>query len=334
MKLNILSEIPERFLTVSLKTLSRVFTGPTLIELEGEIRKPLFISTLLHGNEHSGFYALQKLLTKYKNKLPRSLIIFIGNIEAATQNVRLVGDQVDFNRIWSGGQSEEEKIAQDVIKFCKARHIWASIDIHNNTGTNPYYSCVNKLEDPFLALASLFGETVIYFTEPHEVQSKAFAEVCPSVTLECGKSGDEKGVEVLVNYLEKVMHLHDLDEIEFNKERLKIFETEARIKLHPAADLDFEFNPTTEKDLSFPSDFDFLNFSTIPKGTCIGYTAGLTEHPLMVIDNNNYNIFSEYFKIEGKKIITEKHIFPSMFTKDQSVAKQDCLGYLMHKLNI
>ena len=55
--------------------------------------------------------------------------------------------------------------------------MFASIDIHNNTGLNPHYGCVNRLDPPFLHLATLFSRIVVYFKRPLGVQSAAFASV-------------------------------------------------------------------------------------------------------------------------------------------------------------
>ena len=81
------------------------------------------------------------------------------------------------------------------------KQLFASIDIHNNTGLNPHYSCVNKLEPEFLQLATLFGRFVVYFIRPKGVQSSAFAQYCPAVTLECGRPGQQYGVEHALDFV-------------------------------------------------------------------------------------------------------------------------------------
>jgi hypothetical protein len=90
---------------------------------------------------------------------------------------------------------------RDVISRMADREIFASVDVHNNTGVNPHYACVNVLEYPSLHLASLFGRTVVYFVRPRGVASMAMAALGPSVTLECGKVGQRLGVDHAVDYL-------------------------------------------------------------------------------------------------------------------------------------
>ena len=196
--LNELNSLPEHFLETRVEDLFTLINKPTLIHLSATNPKyknsgPLFICTLLHGNESSGFYALQNLLKKYGEKnLPRDISIFIGNVEAAAQNMRRLDRQVDYNRIWPGSHEDFLAEAHMVKKVCdimQEKSPFASIDIHNNTGDNPHYGCINKLHKDYLALSGLFSNTVVDFTSPKGVQSSAFAEFCPAVTLECGQSG-------------------------------------------------------------------------------------------------------------------------------------------------
>jgi succinylglutamate desuccinylase len=95
------SYFPERLLSATPETLHTLFPDPTLFHLPGKHKEPLFISVLLHGNETTGFFALQKLLLKYsQQELPRSLSFFLGNTEAASLGLRRIEGQPDYNRIW------------------------------------------------------------------------------------------------------------------------------------------------------------------------------------------------------------------------------------------
>ena len=55
---------------------------------------------------------------------------------------------------------------RDVVAQMRLRRVFASIDIHNNTGSTQHYACVNRLDPPFLHLATLFSRTVVYFRRP------------------------------------------------------------------------------------------------------------------------------------------------------------------------
>lgn len=151
--LTILDRVPEGLLDAGARELARVLDGPTLIELGAGDRAPLFVSVLLHGNEDSGLGAIQRVLRIYAGKaLPRPMMILIGNVAAASEGLRRLDGQPDFNRVWPGceedGDSDEARIMAEVHRRVIARRAFAAIDIHNNTGRNPHYAvvCVREPE--------------------------------------------------------------------------------------------------------------------------------------------------------------------------------------------
>jgi succinylglutamate desuccinylase len=281
----------------------------------------------LHGNETTGFYALQKYLAKYKNDLPMNLMIFFGNIPAAKAGVRKIEGEKDFNRIWGGGEYDEARMARKIFKLARERAIVANIDIHNNTGKNPYYACVNFTDEEFLSFGRQFNDTIIYFTEPHEVQSNAFAQICPSLTIEAGLPGVPEGIDYVASFLEKVTTDFDFKNPPKYDDYL-IYHTIGRIKLPYYSTIDFDYNEDSPHDFSFLSDFDGYNFQLVPKGTVLGYLKKDSVQ-LAVIDNHDRLVTEKYFAFEGKKILAASDLIPSMFTKIVKVAKDDSLGYLM-----
>ena len=84
-KLDEIFEVPKGLLEINdARELYRVLPNPTLMYLEGHHREPLFVTVLLHGNEDTGLLAIQRIIQKYSGKkLPRSIIVFFGNISAA-----------------------------------------------------------------------------------------------------------------------------------------------------------------------------------------------------------------------------------------------------------
>ena len=101
--LAILEALPGGFLDCGARDLHLMLNGPTLIELAGERGPPLFVSILLHGNEDSGLGAVQRVIRNYQDgPLPRSLMLLVGNVEAACHGLRRLDGQPDYNRIWPG----------------------------------------------------------------------------------------------------------------------------------------------------------------------------------------------------------------------------------------
>ena len=330
--LNIIDHIPDGLLKATHTELYDLLGGPTLIHLAGQRSEPLFISVLLHGNEDTSFYALQRLLEKYQQReLPRALSILIGNVEAAKHNRRRLDGQPDYNRVWPSCEeldivSPEQAAMQTVYNEMKARKVFASIDIHNNTGLNPHYGCINRLEPAFMHLAAMFSRIAVYFIRPKGVQSLAFSELCPSITLECGKVGDQRSIDHALEYIDACLHLAAHPEQPVAAHDIDLFHTVATVRIPPQSSFGFE---TPECDLSFCNDLEYLNFRELPIGSRLGFSNSL-QH-LEVIDEQGDEVAEQFFSINENEIHTRRPLMPSMLTMNQQVIRQDCLCYLMER---
>lgn len=333
-ELHITNELPELFYTSTAKELHKVLNGPTLFTLEGKAKAGIFVSVLLHGNEDSGLLAMQQLLLKYKNKLlPRPVYLFIGNIEAARYGLRRLLNQADYNRRWPGMDSAacpESEMLQAVFDFAANKNLLLSIDLHNNTGLNPMYACVNKLDSKFLNLALLFSRTVVFFTRPHGVQSLAFSKLCPAVTIECGKVGDHHGVERAQKFIELCLNLNKLPDTSVSNADIDLFHTVAQVKIPEHIRFNFEGEAS---DINFNADLEHMNFREISAGTPFG-DCSLTDTPLLhVIDEKGNDVYSDYFYVENGLLRLNRSIMPSMLTLDENIIRQDCLCYLMERIH-
>jgi len=331
--LTVRTDLPDDFLYASAGGLHQILPGPTLIHLPGRRTQPLFVSVLLHGNEDTGLKAVQSVLRNHRDReLPRALSLFIGNVKAAAQGQRHLEDQPDYNRVWPGADTSglaEHTMTLEVVDQMRARQVFASIDIHNNTGINPHYGCVNRLEAPVLHLATLFSRVVVYFKRPLGVQSAAFASLCPSVTVECGKPGNVGSETHAAAFLEAALHLDHLPEHPVPKHDLALYHTVATVKVPPRARFAFTGG---DADLWFEPDLDHMNFRDLPAGTRLAKVADGCRQPLLVLDEDGRDVTGGYFEIRGGELRTRRPVTPSMLTLNEQVIRQDCLCYLMEKL--
>jgi hypothetical protein len=53
---------------------------------------------------------------------------------------------------------------------------------------------------------------------------------------------------------------------------------------------------------------------------------------LHVSDERGKDVYDRYFRIERETLLTNRSFMPSMFTLDENIIRQDCLGYLMERL--
>ncbi len=331
--LNELNDIPEGLLEVGCAGLEDLLGGPTLLHLPGRQPRPLFVTVLAHGNETTGFQALQSLLRHYRaTQLPRALSVLIGNVSAARHGLRRLEGQVDYNRVWPGTDTPdvpEARLMQRVVDIMRSRKPFASIDVHNNTGINPHYACINRVDNRFLQLASLFSRTVVYFIRPRGVQSLAMAELCPAVTIECGKADQQYGAQHARDFIDACLHMSEIPDHPVPSHDIDLFHTVAIVKVPD--EISFSFADEAV-DLRLFGNLDHLNFRELPAGTQLGWLRNDADITLDVRDDNDQPVFDRYFSIEQGVLRTTREFMPSMFTLDERVIRQDCLGYLMERL--
>ncbi len=327
-----LNELPEELLALDASMLADFLEKPTLVHLPGRHPEPLFVSVLLHGNEHVGWDAVRALLADYhecSRELPRALSLFIGNVRAAAEGRRTLDGQPDYNRVWPGTETPrapEAEMMAAIVARMREKGVFASVDLHNNTGLNPHYACVNVIRQAHLHLATLFSRTVVYFIRPLGVQSMAFSEICPAVTLECGKVGDESGLRHARDYVDACLHLTDFPSHPVPHEDIDLFHTVATVKVPPNCRFSFHGEPA---DMQFVPDLERLNFSELPAGTPFAVVSDGCR--LDVVDEQGRQVFEDYFSIEDGNLKLTQPAMPAMLTSNESIVRQDCLCYLMER---
>jgi hypothetical protein len=275
---------------------------------------------------------MPRLLRAYGARArPRALSVFNGNVAGARDTVRRLEGQPDYNRIWPGSDWErtpEHAMMEAVVDEMRARRVFASIDLHNNTGLNPHYACVTRLWHPDLQLAALFGRTVVFFRRPLGVQTMAFAELCPSVTCECGKTGDESGVTHAENFIEACLQLAETPVHSVRPGDVHLFHTVATVQVPRATSFAFEAGPA---DLVLGEDLEWFNFRELPAGTVFARCNGQPARCLEVRNEAGEEVGDEFFERDGNLIRLRRPVMPSMLTRDSRIIRQDCLCYFMER---
>ena len=332
--LDCFDHFPDELLEVAASDLWRYLRGPALFCLPGRQPGAVFVSVLLHGNEDTGWRALQTVLRQHRTRpLPRPLLAFVGNIAAAKANRRTLPEQHDFNRAWPGTPHPDTpaaRLMRHVVEIARREPLFASIDIHNNTGNNPHYACVNSLEEVHLQLARLFGRTVVFFQEPRGVQLAAFATLCPAVTVECGRPGAISGVTHAAELIHSALALPHFPSHPIPDSDIDLMRTFAIVKVPPDASFSYD---GTDADFRLRGDLDALNFSELDRGTLFGTLGrnGLRRLGVFLAESAEAPQ-GEYFEYAGGEIRLAQRAIPAMLTLDPNAVRLDCLGYLMHRI--
>lgn len=327
-----LDHLPEGFLSVPARLLHTVLPGPTLIHLAGRRAPALFVCVLLHGNEDVGLAALQLMLRKHGGRpLPRGLSIFVGNVAAATEGLRRLDNQPDYNRAWPGTAAHtgtpEHALMTQVRDTMRARGVFASLDIHNNTGQNPHYSVVTTLDAETLHLARLFSRTVVWFRGTLGTQTGAFSGWCPSVAVECGLPGQPVNEMAAARLIDAALHLQGFPGHALAESDLDLFHTLAVVKVAP--DVTFGFGDP-DATLRFDPDMAHRNFVEQPAGAVFARSAH--ARPLRAWDEQGQDVTDALFERVGDAWTLTRPATPAMITHDRHVVRQDCLCYLMERV--
>lgn len=339
LSLTVADRVPDGFLDAPATDLIDVLPSPTLFDLPAGAHAPhapaapLFVSVLLHGNEDTGLLAIQEVLRRHaEHGLPRRLLLFVGNVAAAAAGRRRFDDQVDFNRAWPGTltpEAPEAALMRQVVDYVAARKPFASIDIHNNTGLNPHYACVNRLESAFLYLALLFSRTVVFFEKPEGVQSAALAPICPAVTVECGKPGEKSATAHAAEFVEACLSLSGFPDHPPAAGDIDLLRTVAVVKIPPENSFSFDGGAA---DIRFRENIDHVNFSELESGSLFGSVAP-GSCARLALELDAVSPHHEFFDYEGGEIRLARPAIPAMLTRDERAVRLDCLCYLMHRID-
>ena len=319
--------LPEGFFDITTANIRSLFPNPTLIQLDGEDKNFLFISILLHGNEYSSLCIMQRVLAKYTAGLPRSILMFIGNVRAAEANLRHLPDQVDYNRCWPGTLMQANPTTQMMKRVIEIAHglpLFAALDIHNNTGRNPHYACTTDPNGRNQNLAARFNRIAMVY-HYKGVCTMAFDGICPAVTLECGIPGDPAGIEHACRLIEELLTLDNLADEEPSREQLHL--VESHLDVHIPRHVSYEFDLDADVDLKFARDIETRNFTLMDPRQIFGYTR--IDRPILVLDADNHDVTDEVLRVEQGKIYFNQTLMPAMITRDKLVIQQDCLCHLV-----
>jgi succinylglutamate desuccinylase len=337
-----MNELPENFQDIEIEELQKKYGKPILVHLPGDTEPPLFVCTLLHGNEHSGLYALKKIIEKYtlpngSLHLPRAMSFFLGNLTAAKENLRKCDGELDFNRVWGGiGEGALRHVADKVTAIMHGKGVWASIDVHNNTGQNPMYSCFSYTDSKTLGMAQHFDSLAMHFTTPKGTQAMAFGQFCPSITIECGLSMDPRGIQKAFQYIDDALNWEEVPSYDLKKPALDLFEVAVKVVVEPGVDFTVGIPEYHEKpDLVFCRDLDLMNFSWQSQGTALAEIENSSIPQFLCLYNNEgLDVTERFLMTEESFIKTRVDVYPAMFTLDEKVIRQDCLGYFLLPMDI
>jgi hypothetical protein len=298
--------------------------------------KARFVSCLLHGNEPSGFQAMVEVLRRGE-RFPFDLWVLIGNVRAATElglyADRHLDDQQDFNRVWgvAAPATEMEKCATAILDELRDADLEAAVDIHNNSGRNPFYAILTELTAAGRQLASLCAGTVLFWPMRVNTLMEALAPRCPAVSVECGaphRDGTEYASEVVHRFL-TAEGFSGADAAGAEDPAAGgMLGLRDRITVRPEVEFSFGTELAGGVDFVIAPDLDLYNFEVLPALTTIGWVAPGGTMPLSATDMRGHDVTDRLFRItDDGRVIVIDDVVPLMMTTTVVQTRRDCLFY-------
>ncbi len=303
--------------------------GPTILHVRGRDRgRARVVAGSLHGNEPSGLRAIHRVLADRVEPAVDTWF-FVGAVEAARAAPgfahRMLPGRRDLNRCFRPPfDGPDGAIAREALARLRAVAPELVVDLHNNTGHNPAYAVGPSTEGLYLGLTALFARSFVHSRLSLGTFSEAFADLAPSIAVECGRAGDPAADATAHAGLLRLLRLEHPDAL-VAPDKLAILVDPVRVMLQPGASLAFADAPVPGSQLTLVPDVDRHNFQTLAPGTALGWIEG--PWPLVALDEHGRERAHELLLDDGGILRTRTTIVPMMATTDVAAARGDCLFY-------
>jgi hypothetical protein len=315
------------------------FAGkPALIRIPAastvDTPKARLVSCLLHGNEPSGFQAMVEILRRGE-RFPFDLWVLIGNVRAATEHGlyahRHLDDQEDFNRVWDVGADAEttdmRRCAAEILAELRAARLEAAVDVHNNSGRNPYHAILTQLTPEGRRLAAMCADTVLLWRLRAHTLMEALAATCPAVSVECGPGHETSGTTYASAMVHRFLTAGDPSGVEPARPQ-RVVETVHRVSVRLGVDFSFGLDGAAGATFAIAPGLDRYNFEVLPAGRPIGQVEPGAAMPLVAADMSGRDATHELFRITvDGQVVATGDIMPIMMTTTVEQARRDCLFY-------
>ncbi len=289
------------------------------------------VSTLLHGNEPSGFCAVWRWF-KTGETPAGTTHFFLGAVKTALAEpgffYRQLPDQRDQNRCFNGPFDDEPgQIAKAMLKQLSACQPEAMVDLHNTSGTGPAFTVTIEDTPSHRALTSLFAERMLHT----EVRLGALMELttpqCPILTVECGGAMDPRSEQVAYDGLEQYLLRRDVLHEPQSDWALEVLRQPMRICLNKDASIAYADHPVGQVDLTLPCTIEKLNFGLVPAGTRIGWLGPQGLDAIEVLDGHGRCHTDRLFQHREDELVLRQAAHLFMITSNPQIAISDCLFY-------
>lgn len=331
--------LDDQLLQLSPLEFARALEVPTLIRVPGDgDSAPRGVACLLHGDESTGLEAVLQVLQR-RRRWPFDLWVLIGNVQAAVADGgfqrRYLPNQEDFNRVWglngNSPDTPQRDAANAVLETLAPVGLSAMVDIHNNTGDNPFYAIVTTNEPGDYNVATLFTTTILRWNLLVNTLMEGLSRETTAIAVECGLPGLLESRAFAVDGLRRYLGVRRFrdDYVRFD---VDVYGDMAKVRV--PADVSFAFGGDLRgHDFVVADGADRHNFRRIPEGHVIGRVQPGHTVPLVVEGPHGRNVTAEHLAVtDGGLVVTRHTTIPVMMTRTVDAARKDVLFYMADQL--
>lgn len=309
--------------------------GPCHIHLHGKERSRCrAVTTLLHGNEPSGFVALFNII-KQKIKPLVDMHFFVLSVDAAKQSpgfiYRMLPHHKDLNRCFNReqGDKESEKLASDLLDILATLKPESLVDIHNTSGSSPSFGVTTFVDEKHDSLVSLFTHRMIVSDLRLGALMEVSSDAMPTVTIECGGAQDSKANLVATEGLIRYMTVEDVLDHEHSEVTLELFHNPIRLELKEGSDIAYGNHSLMQDGVTLLPQIEDYNFGYVESGTALGFVSGALTDNLSAHRTDGTECLTDYFALDKESLYTSERLKLFMVTTNPEIARKDCLLYFV-----
>lgn len=329
--------LPDELLELDDRDLLEALGRPTLVRVPGTGEQaPRAVACLLHGDESTGYRALLRVLRR-RRRYPFDLYAIIGNVRAALAPPgyahRFLDDQEDFNRIWGldDPTTQARRAADAMLDELRRAGIESLVDIHNNSGNNPFYAIVTALRPETLNLATIWTTTILHWDLGAHTLMEELQDDCAAIAVECGLPSLPESLAFATDGLRRYLGAGPLETGRIRCD-FDMLGGLRRVLVKP--EVRFRFGGPLDDDVDFvvDEDADVHNFVRVRAGHVIGRVRPGSAMPVRAIEPGGRDVTDEHFVIRDGEVLLTDDVTPVMMTRTVEAARKDCLFYLTNEV--
>ena len=125
--------------------------------------------------------------------------------------------------------------------------------------------------------------------------------------------------------------MDEFDEHSRDIHNLNVFHTVVIVKVKEGLSVGLEGEDCA---LQLMPEVDYLNFNELKPGQVLARVREPDYMPVMALNEFGKDVADRYFEIKDGLLCTTTEVMPSMITMNMDIIRQDCLCYLMERLDL